>query len=86
MAQLLISIFQCYPPRAFWERWNPVNPMTPDQFYCGVDSNKFFNGNSIPNIVTDAFVVLLPVPYVWKLQLPMPQRIALVGIFALGAL
>jgi hypothetical protein len=60
--------------------------MLSSEYTCGVDDNKFFNGNSIPNIITDALVVILPIPYVWKLQLATPQKLAIVFIFALGAL
>lgn len=84
--KLGVTIFQCSPPRAFWERFDPMNPMPPDQFHCGVDNNKFFNGIAIPNIITDGFIVMLPLPYVWKLQLPKPQKFAVALIFALGAL
>lgn len=59
--------------------------MLPADFVCNVDLNQFFNGNSIPNIITDALVVMLPIPYVWKLQLPGPQKFAVIFIFALGA-
>ncbi|KAI1160798.1 hypothetical protein F5B18DRAFT_630887 [Nemania serpens] len=85
IAVLLISVFQCIPPSAFWERFDPVNPLDPSNFRCGVDTKKFFVGNSVPNIVTDIFIILLPLPYVWKLQLPQSQRLAVGGIFALGA-
>ncbi|KAK7947886.1 uncharacterized protein PG986_008772 [Apiospora aurea] len=47
--------------------------------------NAFFNGNSIPNIITDACMVTLPLPYIWKLQLQRAQKIALGGVFAVGA-
>ncbi|KAK8015205.1 hypothetical protein PG990_008501 [Apiospora arundinis] len=84
-AVILVTILQCTPIRAFWQRYDPFNPMSPDEFFCGVQLNPFFNGNSIPNIITDGLIVLLPLPYVWQLQLRRPQRIAVAGIFALGA-
>ncbi|KAK1569460.1 uncharacterized protein LY79DRAFT_653959 [Colletotrichum navitas] len=84
IAVLLVSIFQCIPTHAFWERYDPVSPMSPTEFYCGVNVNMFFNGNSIPNIITDAFVVMLPIPYVLALQMSRPQKLALLGVFLLG--
>ena len=60
--------------------------MDPETFFCGVELSPFFNGNSIPNIITDGFMVMLPLPYVWQLQLRRSQKIAVGGIFALGAL
>ncbi|KAK6855205.1 hypothetical protein PG995_008737 [Apiospora arundinis] len=84
-AVILVTILQCIPIQAFWQRYDPFNPISPDEFFCGVQLNPFFNGNSIPNIITDGLIVLLPLPYVWQLQLRRPQRIAVAGIFALGA-
>jgi hypothetical protein len=46
---------------------------------------SFYMGASIPNVVTDAVLVIMPIPYVWKLHAPIAQRIVLAGIFALGA-
>jgi hypothetical protein len=65
-------------------RYDPMSPASPDDFTCAVDLNAFFNGNSIPNIITDGFVVLLPVPYVLKLQLSTVHKLAICGIFILG--
>ncbi|KAK1711435.1 hypothetical protein BDP67DRAFT_405879 [Colletotrichum lupini] len=84
IAVILVTIFQCLPVHAFWARYDTVNPLSSDQYTCGVDVKMFFKGNSIPNIITDALVVLLPIPYVWKLQLHKAQKFALAGIFALG--
>jgi hypothetical protein len=58
--------------------------MSPDDFTCDVNLNAFFNGNSIPNIITDGLVVLLPVPYILKLQLSTVHKLAICGIFTLG--
>ncbi|KAI3556635.1 hypothetical protein CABS03_00915 [Colletotrichum abscissum] len=84
IAVILVTIFQCLPVHAFWARYDTVKPLSSDQYTCGVDVKMFFKGNSIPNIITDALVVLLPIPYVWKLQLHKAQKFALAGIFALG--
>ncbi|GKT48962.1 uncharacterized protein ColSpa_09143 [Colletotrichum spaethianum] len=82
---LSIAIFQCFPAQYFWMRYAPVPP-SPDEFTCTIDPRIFFKANSIPSIVADAFIVILPMPYVWTLQMPRSQRIAVIGIFALGAL
>jgi len=42
-------------------------------------------GASIPNVITDVILVIMPIPYVWKLHAPIAQRIVLAAIFALGA-
>ena len=34
----------------------------------------------------DITVYVLPMPVLWRVQIPLRQRIALVGVFALGSL
>lgn len=41
---------------------------------------------SVPNIVTDLIMLLLPMPVIWRLKLPTKQKIALTGVFLLGSL
>ncbi|UKZ60771.1 uncharacterized protein TrAtP1_002042 [Trichoderma atroviride] len=81
---ILVTIFQCQPTSAWWERFNPTHPLQPDDYKCTVDSVKFFYGNAIPTIVTDILILLLPLPYITTLQLPRGQKWALAGIFCVG--
>jgi hypothetical protein len=67
-------------------RFDPDNPLPPSQYHCGVNDNKFFYGNAIPNIVTDIAMLMLPVPYIYTLQLRSGQKLALAGIFLVGLL
>lgn len=41
---------------------------------------------SIISIVNDFFVVSLPIPILWKLQMPVRQRILVTTLFAMGFL
>ena len=43
-------------------------------------------GNAVPNIITDWALLILPIPYIWRLQQSRPQKIALCGVFLLGGL
>jgi len=40
---------------------------------------------SVINIFTDFLVTALPMPLIWSLKLPARQRLAVISIFALGA-
>lgn len=60
--------------------------MKPSEYHCGVDPLKFFYGNAIPTIVTDLMMLTLPVPYIWRLQLPRIQKFALGCVFLVGIL
>ncbi|KAM0450434.1 hypothetical protein ACHAO4_006410 [Trichoderma viride] len=83
-ALILVTILQCQPTSAWWERFNPTHPLQPEDYKCTVDSVKFFYGNAIPTIVTDILILLLPLPYITTLQLPRGQKWALAGIFCVG--
>ncbi|KID83087.1 hypothetical protein MGU_09622 [Metarhizium guizhouense ARSEF 977] len=83
-AVLLVTFLQCLPTRAIWERFNPASSMSANNYTCEVDPVKFFYANAIPTIVTDLVMLVLPVPYVWRLQLPRIQKIALGCVFLAG--
>ena len=40
----------------------------------------------IPNILTDFILLILPMPTLWSIQLSLPRRIGLCGLFAAGYL
>lgn len=73
----LIGGVACIPLEKLW------NPAIPGG--C-IDLAKFYYGLQIPNIVTDAVILALPMKHVWNLQVPRAQKIMLTGIFCLGAL
>ncbi|KAG8355333.1 hypothetical protein FVEN_g6711 [Fusarium venenatum] len=75
IATVLVSIFSCNPIRGFWDKTIPSK--------C-VDTNKFFIGITIPNIIFDILTVALPVNEVWKLQLHRDKKWAITSIFLLG--
>ncbi|KAL6718754.1 hypothetical protein ACLMJK_002988 [Lecanora helva] len=70
------TIFQCNPVQGFWDK--SINPT------CSVNVYAFFIGNAVPNIVTDWALLLLPIPYIWRLHQSKAQKIALSGVFGLG--
>ncbi len=70
-------IFMCQPVQ---KAWKPDLPGHCANLYA------FFLGQAIPNIVTDVVLLLLPLPYLWRLQIQLPQKIALVSVFLLGYL
>ncbi|KAF5578491.1 uncharacterized protein FSUBG_13784 [Fusarium subglutinans] len=75
---IFASIFQCSPVDKAWKPFMKGGT-------C-LDKNRFFIGNSIPNIVMDAMIIALPVFEVSKVQVPRSQKIAIAGIFLLGGL
>lgn len=73
---IILCIFQCYPVDRAWD------PRVKGK--C-LNLRAGYIGNAIPNILTDAFILTMPMWHVWKLQIRTPQRLALTGIFLLGA-
>ena len=74
-SSIVVTIFQCNPViRAF-------DKDTPGQ--C-IDTAKFWFANAGFSIATDIIILLLPLPLVWRLEIPRTQKVALVAVFAVG--
>ena len=60
--------------------WNP--------FVLGrcINIHSFFIGIAVPNIITDIALLVMPLPYMWRLQVTLPKKIALMFVFILGGL
>lgn len=39
---------------------------------------------AITDFLTDALIAMVPIPLIWKLQLPLTQRLAVMAVFAVG--
>jgi hypothetical protein len=73
---LLCVIFNCIPVKAAWD-------ITVQGAHC-ISIRAIYLGGSVPNVCLDLIIVLMPLPYVWRLHAPLAQRIVLAGMFALG--
>lgn len=69
-------IFTCKPVEAQWD-------FTITDAVC-LDTKRVYLGASIPNVITDIILLVLPLPYVWSLNAPITQRLILGGMFLLG--
>lgn len=78
LAGIITSLASCHP---FSARWDPALFQT----HC-IDAPRFWEGTSVPNVVTDAVMLALPLPTVWRLHIDTKQKIALSAVFALGSL
>ncbi|KAL1969320.1 hypothetical protein VTN77DRAFT_9512 [Rasamsonia byssochlamydoides] len=65
----------CIPVAKFW------NDSLPG--YC-LDKEGLWFSNSAMHILSDIIILLLPMPVLKSLQLPTRQKVALMGVFALG--
>lgn len=74
------TIFQCIPISTFW-----------NYFFWDAGSKcfhvyDFYLGITVSDLITDVLILALPIPLVWRLQLPVKQRIAVGGMFLTGAM
>ncbi|KAF7596352.1 hypothetical protein BBP40_002096 [Aspergillus hancockii] len=67
----------CVPVARFWDRSIPGSCLSFEAVW-------FFNASM--NIATDLTLLIMPMPLLSQLQLPHMQKVALVGVFAIGGL
>lgn len=74
---VFVTIFQCTPVSG-------MSVHVPGAV-C-IPAIPFFLGQSIPNIITDFAILLIPLPILWKLQMRVSKKTFLVIIFLVGYL
>lgn len=76
-ALFFISLLSCMP---FERRWNKYVPG-----YCLPSGVTAYLSGAI-NVLTDAFVVFLPIPAILKLNMALSRKIRALAVFGLGAM
>ncbi|KAL8810886.1 MAG: hypothetical protein Q9200_002234 [Gallowayella weberi] len=74
---ILTSFLHCRPFAYYWDRSIPGG-------YCVNDNLIGYTITSF-NIVTDLVVLVLPIPWLWGMNMAVPKRMAVVGLFVLGS-
>ncbi|KND87690.1 hypothetical protein TOPH_07636 [Tolypocladium ophioglossoides CBS 100239] len=74
-ASVAASIFQCHPVMRAFDKSIPGT--------C-IDMAKLWFANAGFSIATDVIILLLPMPLVWRLKVPVAQKVALMAVFAVG--
>ncbi|KAJ5612673.1 hypothetical protein N7510_005867 [Penicillium lagena] len=75
---LFAIIFQCKPIPYAWDKSIPDGT-------CTVQ-HVLYRFISPPNVLTGIFILVMPMPFVWRLHVPRAQKMALTGVFLLGGL
>ncbi|KAI3319463.1 hypothetical protein HD806DRAFT_260251 [Xylariaceae sp. AK1471] len=75
LGQFLSVVFICIPVQGFWDMG--IKAKCQNQL-IGVYLN------AVGTLVTDFIILFLPMPAIWKLNLPKTQKWALLGIFGIG--
>ncbi|KAL2036678.1 hypothetical protein N7G274_010549 [Stereocaulon virgatum] len=77
IALICSVIFGCKPVNYFWNK-------TIQGGHC-INENVLSYGITAANIATDVIVLVLPIPWLWNLQMRTAKKLALSGIFLLGS-
>ncbi|KAL3589725.1 hypothetical protein FPOAC2_11901 [Fusarium poae] len=75
-AQIVGIATLCVPLEALWD------PRIKGK--CFKDQTLMWYINGVMHIVIDFAIIVMPLPIVWKLKLPLSQKLWLSGIFGLG--
>ncbi len=70
-----LAIFSCIPVQ---KSWNPKL-----EGHC-IPMHAAFLGTTASNIIIDGFILLAPMPMLWRLRVDMRRKLALIGVFAAG--
>lgn len=76
IVSLILKIRICWPIAAYWQG---------DQSKC-LNQSAIITADSIISTVTDAIILLLPLPLTWSLQLPTTKKLRVGGMLAVGGL
>ena len=68
---------QCVPISMLWDSTQPG--------HC-INVNNFYFANAGIHIFTEILIYLLPIHTLWKLHLPLRQKLGLCGLMGLGAM
>lgn len=77
LALLLVCVFQCVPRSKIWNKKTPGTCINVDAAYIMY---------GVVNVFSDFLILLWPVPFIRRLQVPLRKKIALCLVFSAGFL
>ncbi|CAD0108525.1 unnamed protein product [Aureobasidium uvarum] len=72
-----VLIFGCFPTQMNWQ----VTPAPP--WKCAFRPQNFL-AVAIPNILTDAAILMVPIPMLWQLKMPLKKKITIGVVLSSG--
>ncbi|KAI0533110.1 hypothetical protein GGR58DRAFT_488033 [Xylaria digitata] len=79
LATVVALLAACRPFSANW------GPPSIQQTRC-IDKEPIFVWSTLPNVITDATMLVIPLPIVWKLHMATNIKIALTATFLIGSI
>lgn len=74
---ILAIIFSCYPVESYWNKAIVGHCVNEHTLSWGITGTE---------LATNIIMLILPIPWLWKLRLAWSKKLALTGMFALGTL
>ncbi|KAE8135958.1 hypothetical protein BDV38DRAFT_272437 [Aspergillus pseudotamarii] len=84
VACIFALVFRCSPVKAAYD-FNPPSFYPDYPYHCTNREMILFTGSLIATIL-DFWIMLIPIPLAWQLDLPLKQRLGVLGMFLLGLL
>ncbi|KAI9792578.1 MAG: hypothetical protein M1816_002098 [Peltula sp. TS41687] len=75
LSNMIVKIFSCTPRKLIWDKRIPGHCTNPHTLYLVT---------AIVNVISDFYILLLPLPAIWHLQVPLARRIGLMLAFSAG--
>ncbi|KKZ62461.1 hypothetical protein EMCG_03124 [[Emmonsia] crescens] len=79
VACTITLIVACQPISYYWTQVEDAKSGR-----CLFHPHVFYLGNAAANVVTDVLILLVPIPLVWKLQMPTSKKLLVCSLFLLG--
>lgn len=83
VALIIAPIVGCQPVSAFWDQFDILKVAQGYKFHCFDEGADVFAA-SIISVTQDLLTAMLPTFLYWNLRIPIRQKLALFGIFAIG--
>lgn len=78
ISTIFISFFKCRPFAYSWDK-------SIHGGHC-ININKAYQWITFPNILTDAVILILPLPVIWRLHVSKNQKLGLTVTFLAGSM
>ena len=78
LLNLAFFIGICSPQRKIWQPWLTYG-------HC-FSFNIWNLASGLFNAISDIVILILPMPCLWRLQMPLKKKLIITGVFATGSL
>ncbi|KAJ5523030.1 hypothetical protein N7513_012574 [Penicillium frequentans] len=76
----MIALLTCPSPVSYF--WSEISNSGGGHYRY--DFYNYYIGNAASNVVTDFFILLVPIPVIWRLKMRFTQKIMVSGVLLLG--